>query len=249
MEVVARGELVGQLLQEGRVAVVDVEEGHRVANACVARREADVHERIEVAQATGGIGSGRVAHAAVRLLPHLVEAMARVPRVGVVRHRGAGELERPVGQVRRVGHARVDAPRWQAGGAGGQEDEVTGLEVELGRRSAHRREGRRRRIARRRVSSERVRRGQRGVRRLDGRADVEGRLRRHRELTSEREVRPGGAIGVDDGLGHEVPDGLAMLRPVRAEDVVEAPVLGDDDDDVLDRCLRVLVRFLLRRRA
>ena len=235
VEVVARGELVGQPLEKRRVTVVDVEERHRVADAVVTRREADVHEGVEVAQTAARICRRRVAHAAVRLLPHLVETMDRVACVGVVRHRRPRELKGTIGQARRLRDPRVDGAEGQAGGTGREQDQVCCLEVGLGGVGGQRRERRRRGVARRRVSAQRVGRRQDRVRRLARRANIKGGLRRHGELGTGAKVSARRTIAVDDAPGEQVGRALVGLRAIGAEDVVVGAILGDDDDDVLDR--------------
>src|SRR5258708_18869842 len=66
-----------------------------------------------------------------------------------------------------------------------------------------------------------------------------GRLRRHRVLLSELVIRTGRAIRVHDALRQQIGDGLIFsLRLVNAEQVVEAAVFAEQDDDVLDRAPR-----------
>jgi hypothetical protein len=47
-------------------------------------------------------------------------------------------------------------------------------------------------------------------------------------------VRAGRAILVDDPLGKEIVNALAVFRLVSGEQVIEGSVLADDHDDVLD---------------
>ena len=49
------------------------------------------------------------------------------------------------------------------------------------------------------------------------------------------EVRPGRSVGVDDALGEQIEHLLALvLRLIGGEHMIEAAILSDDDDDVLD---------------
>ncbi len=150
------------------------------------------------------------------LLPHLVEA------VQWVTHEGAVELALPVVGVLDVavgvGHVLGDLER--AVGQGRREPPV-GLVPVLavaGRRHV------------------------RGVRLRQGLVAA-GELRRQRVslgvggggLRGLGVVRAGGACLGDDALGQQVPDLLVARRLVGREHVVEAVVLPDDHDDVLDR--------------
>ena len=49
----------------------------------------------------------------------------------------------------------------------------------------------------------------------------------------------------DYALREQVVDGLSRLGNIGCEDVIEASVFADDDDDVLDRRLRVMIARLL----
>jgi hypothetical protein len=50
-------------------------------------------------------------------------------------------------------------------------------------------------------------------------------------------MRSRGSFGRDDPFGKKVPHSLAPARHVGGEEVVEAPVLADDDDHMFDRRL------------
>jgi hypothetical protein len=55
------------------------------------------------------------------------------------------------------------------------------------------------------------------------------------ELLALSEMRAWRAIGIDDAFGQKVEHPLVpALRLVGCEEVIEAPVLADDDDNVLD---------------
>ena len=60
-------------------------------------------------------------------------------------------------------------------------------------------------------------------------------------LQRQRVVLAGRAVLLDDALGQQVVDVLAVARLVGGEHVVERAVLTDDDDDVLDRRARAAV--------
>uniref|UniRef100_UPI00384DC0A2 hypothetical protein n=1 Tax=Bradyrhizobium japonicum TaxID=375 RepID=UPI00384DC0A2 len=67
-------------------------------------------------------------------------------------------------------------------------------------------------------------------------ADIERRLAGNRVLLRLGEVRARRSVFVDDALRQQVGDRLSLaLRLVDTEGVVEAAVLTDQDDHVLDR--------------
>ena len=71
-----------------------------------------------------GLSRRRALDAAVQLLPHLVEAMHRARRVGVVGERAAvGQLERSGRQIVHVGDARIGRLARLAGAAAQQIDD------------------------------------------------------------------------------------------------------------------------------
>ncbi len=268
VEVVAHREVVGQALEVRRVPVLHVVEaqcgraftgrlgGGRVLGAEVGRLRqavgAGAHRRLDPGEqgrvAARGAVRRRVLQAAVQLLPHLVEAMHRACRVGVVVEAGG------VRQLERTGRQRVDvldAHVGHLGGLAGAARDQVGVVVvgqsvlgRLGEREAVARD-----VGVLRAAGQR--RGQHALR--------EGRFRRaQQERVAARvggglllrlvEVRAGRAVALDDALGEQVPHRLAAMDGlVGGEDVVEAAVLADDDDDVLDR--RSGVAAVVRRRG
>ena len=120
MEIVAHGISVGEGLQNGDVTLLHVVETHGIAAAVVIdlvgdgktegvrfARLASDDERIQVVQAARGIAPRGVLDAAIRLLPHLVEPVRRITRVGIVGKIRARKRERSVGQVIEVIYARI----------------------------------------------------------------------------------------------------------------------------------------------
>src|SRR5262249_48299093 len=83
------------------------------------------------------------------------------------------------------------------------------------------------------------------IERLVGRLGADEELaevrRRHQlELVALGEVRARRAVGLDDALRQQVQRLLVPAgRHVGGEDMIEAAVLADDDDDVLDRARRL----------
>src|SRR5262249_19225496 len=71
-----------------------------------------------------------------------------------------------------------------------------------------------------------------------GREGVDEKHRRIRlvydELPRLGEIRPGSAVRQDDALRQQVGDRLVVLWPIGSKDMVESPVLADQDDQVLD---------------
>src|SRR5262249_21756234 len=104
-----------------------------------------------------------------------------------------------------------------------------------------------------------VGRGQRGVERLVAQPCADEELaeigrRRDLELMALGKILARCAIGIDDALGQQVQH---LLVPafwyVGGEQVIEAAVLADDDDDVLDRAcglerMNCVTRQILRFR-
>jgi len=209
MVVVADRVLLGQVLQDGRVAFGHVVVAH-LHGALVDRGRR--HGAVVVARGVGHPGGEVVAVGA--LLPHLVEAVQRVADEGAVELAAAGVLQVAVvvrdvlgDLVRRVG---------QVGG----EPLVRGV---LGLAVATRGYVRRVRLRQACVGA-RDRRAER-VRLGVGSSELDRLLR----------VRAEAAAGGDDPLGQQVVDVLSLAGLVGGEDVVEGVVLTDDHDDVLDR--------------
>ena len=128
MIVVADRVLVGQLLEQRGVLVLDVVERHRRAAAVVRGRTAigGDHKGVEIIEAAGRIVFRGVLNAAVGLLPHLIKTMGRIPGVGVVGEAGTGQLKGSVRQVGIVRNARIGCPASDrcAGRAGREQEKV-----------------------------------------------------------------------------------------------------------------------------
>src|SRR5262249_22636747 len=96
VEIVAGSILVGQALQYWRIAIQHVEEPERVTAGVIARKR---YERIQIVEASGWVGGSRVGDVAIRLLPHVEEAMDRVTGIRIIWQGPTCNLERGVGQV------------------------------------------------------------------------------------------------------------------------------------------------------
>ncbi len=222
-------------------------------------RHFDPGEQVAAASRRVVAAGGRVV--AVQLLPHLVEAMHRACRVGVVGKRAAiGQLKRSGRQCADVGDALVRRLRGLAGAAGQKKLVVVRIKPVF--RLLRQRQARF--AARDRAAAALVGNiGDLGTANQRRRQLVlgEGLLRRveqerivrtgvlRRQLVRLLEVGSGncvvGAVELDDALGEQVEDFfLGPFRHIGGEHVVEAAVFADDDDDVLDRrpCFVVAVR-------
>src|SRR5215510_5749112 len=82
MEIVAHSEGVSEPLEERRITLLNVVEAHGIAARIVAARDTD--KGIEVVQAASGIVGGCKGQVAIRLLPHMEEAMHHVASVAVI---------------------------------------------------------------------------------------------------------------------------------------------------------------------
>src|ERR1700747_2601278 len=92
-------------------------------------------KRVEVIEAAGWIVFGVVMDAAVRLLPHLVELMNGIARIGIIREIGTRQLERPVRQGSTLEDPWVGSSR--AAGTGctrGEQYKILSLQGRLDRR-------------------------------------------------------------------------------------------------------------------
>jgi len=112
MEVVTNGVSVRPGLECWRIALCHIEEAHgrraftgrqvgKVSRLRLAVRSGtDRHfdPREKVPQTPGGIPFGRMTDRAIRLLPHLIEAVYRARGVGIVGQVRAGELKRATRQ-------------------------------------------------------------------------------------------------------------------------------------------------------
>src|SRR5258708_36388522 len=107
MKIVAHRVLVGEALQEGDITILHVVEGHRIAPAIVIHLVGNGKaggidfagirgddEGIQVLQATGRILPRGIPASAIRLLPHLEEAVRSVSVIGVVGQIGSRQRER-----------------------------------------------------------------------------------------------------------------------------------------------------------
>ena len=156
MKVVAHRIVVSEIRKVRCVALLHVVEAHRgraffsagvveaggLGEAVGAGADRDFNPGKKVAQASAGVPFCRIWHAAIKLLPHLVETVHRAVVVSVVGVRLGGQLERPGGQGGRVRNASVDISMIQSGAAGGHVDVIVVRQtilIKLGRR--HIREG------------------------------------------------------------------------------------------------------------
>ena len=207
--VVADRVVLGQVAQDGRVTV-----GHVVVAHLQCALE-DGRRRMRAVVIAGGVGRPYVELPAMaRLLVHLVEAVQWVADEGAVELAAAGVLQVAV----EVGHVPGDLVR-RVGQVGREPlvRDVLLLPVAAGGYVG----------------------GVGPRQRLVGAGDLgaDGVLLgiRGRELGCLPPVGPRAAAARDDALGQQVPDVLALGRLVGRVDVVEAVVLADDHDDVLDR--------------
>ena len=196
-----------------------------------------------------GLAAVAFVNAAIRLLPHLVESVRRVPGVGVVGEIGTGQLKRSVRQVGVVGDACVWSGRpCGASRTGGEQKKIVRFQRRLNRRQLCIGEpGERWRCQAWLVRRAAQRRGGKGrVNRLVAIVDADeiARLARCRELLRCGEIRPGRAVRTYDTFRQQIQDRVAAFRNVSAVNVIKAAVFADDDDDVLDRCggLRLICR-------
>ena len=192
-------------------------------------------------QAAGRVAAGHVlpVDGAIHLLIHLEELMDGVGRVGVIRHGRAGHLEGAWRQRVDVGDADVGADSvGQPGAAGAEQELVLRRQARIATRN--RQDEGDRRI----LHAAEIRRRQGLVEEFTRRAgadeEVAGAVRRRGdlELMALGEIRPGRAVGLDDALRQQVEHALVpVLRHIGREQMIEAAVLADDDDNVLDRTL------------
>ncbi len=156
VEVVAHRIVVGKIFEISRVALLYVVEGHGgraffgahaveaggLGESVGAGADRDFEPGEQVAQASAGVLACSIRRAAIKLLPHLVEAVDRAIVVRIVRVCLGGELERARGQGGGVRNASVDISMVQSGAAGGQVDVIVVRQtilIKLG--SRHIREG------------------------------------------------------------------------------------------------------------
>jgi hypothetical protein len=212
MIVVADRVFVREFLEQRRVVGLHVVERHRGAAALVfgAGIGRD-HKRKEVIEAADRVGRARIGDVAIRLLPRLVKPMRRVAGVGIVGQIRTGQLKRPVRQAGVVGDTGIGPARPSlAGGAGGEQEQIIGLQRRLDcrqlglRQAGDRRRGRARLV--RCVMQRRRRQDRIGYLLCDGDPDVIARLRPGGELPGGHEIRPGRTVRLDDSLRQQVED-------------------------------------------
>ena len=198
---------------------------------------------------------------AIELLLHLVETMHRTRRIGVVGIIGVGELIRSRRQRGRalsiVADALVGRLAGLSGAAGEQVLIIGGVEAVFifldGRDVRGGRAGRSRRdaeelagVGRRRSADKRGRQrliGLLGRRQLISRRVARLRLRRL-EI-----VRAGRSVVLDDAAREKVENRLVLMdRLIGRKHVIEAAVLANDDDYMLDRRGRISVVAPCKRR-
>jgi hypothetical protein len=94
MMIVAQRVLVGEPLEQRRVAALHVVKSHRSAAAFIGLRagKGRCNKRIKIAETAARVVFSCVFDPAIRLLPHLVEPMHRVAGVGIIGKPRAGQL-------------------------------------------------------------------------------------------------------------------------------------------------------------
>ncbi len=264
MVIVVQGVFAGELGQIGRVALGDVVEAHRdiaflervrrrIAVAAGGDGLLDPGEQVGLTAAC--IVPGHLAGVAVKLLPHLVEAMHRAPAISRIkalggfardhRHQRIGAVRQVVG-VQDAGIGRIAG---DAGCTRRQQRQILRTQAVvaasgLGQRGEAARtiegslfHGRITLLRRVRGSGRLKLVGRVVVRSLLTRVERIGVVVHCRELRRPRVVRTGRAVLLDNSLGQEIVDVLAVARHVSREHMVESPVFADNDDDVLDRAV------------
>ena len=252
VEIVAHGVLVGELLEERGVPCLDVVEGHGVAAAVVVNLVAvgwvgDVGVGgddigIEVAEAARGVVARGVFDAAIGLLPHLIEPVSGVARVGIVGKFRACERERPVRKRIEVLDAGVrvglDEGLREAGScAGGQKVLIREFQGGLNQSKKSIWRAWREDSGRGCEIQSWLRENFVGRFFIVVKADVvmgaEGRD--GLELLRLLEIGTGGTVCLDDAFGQEVRDCGVFLRDVGRENVIKSAVFTDEDNDMLNR--------------
>ena len=187
--------------------------------------------------------------AAIQLLLHLIEAVNRARRIGVVGERGAvGDLERSGLQRRDVVDALIGRVVRLSGAAAGQGRTLTCRQSGFRNLSA---------LGRSQIRLRWASGGAREIAVLAGgtaderrRQDVVGKFLRRRgeqegigigceKLLRIVEIGTGNrvlvGIQLDDAFREEVIYAISTLRHVGGEHVIEAAIFSNDHDDVLDR--------------
>src|SRR4029077_9492843 len=122
VEVVGHGKVVGEELQVWSVTLKHVVKAHRggaffgggvveaggLGEAVSSSTDCVLDPGEQVAPASAGIRACGIGRIAIKLLPHLVEAVDGAVVVGIVGVSRGGQLERAGGQSGCVGHAGVD---------------------------------------------------------------------------------------------------------------------------------------------
>ena len=269
MVVVVEGVFAGELRQVRRIALGDVVKPERdiafrermrgrIAIAAGGHRHLNKGEQVGLTATR--IAVGGFCDVAIELLPHLIEAMHRAAAVGLVEARGfvlsLRQRHQRIGAVRQVGEvedAGIGRTSRHAGRAGRQQRQIVLAQAVITPGGF-----RERREASRTVESGRFDRGVAGLRcvRSSRRLQLVGRgvvgdfwcgvdrieiVDRRRELRRLGVIRAGRAVFLDDSLGQQVVDMLALARLVGREHMIESPVFAHDDDDVLDRAFGLVV--------
>ena len=209
-------------------------------------REGSGDRRLEIVEAARRVALRHLllVDGAIHLLEHLEELVDGIAREGVERHRRTCQLERTRRQGVDVGDPGIGTER------GGETGSPSGEKELIRRRKARITPGNAEdpRVWRKGTHAGDVRGRQRRIELLlqAARADEElpsvGR-RNDLELMCFGEIGTRRSIGVDDALRQQIQY-LGSPRHVGGEEVIEAPVLSDDDDDVLDRRRRVALALL-----
>jgi hypothetical protein len=242
--VVADRVVVSEELEEGRIAVLHVEECHRLASVmgrlagrrAVGRRD----RRLQIMETAGRVVLGNVlcVDGTIHLLDHLEVLMDRVAGIGVEWHVRSSHLERTRREVVNVANANIWTEREaQAGATGAEQEFIRGRQTGV----ACRQQGS---VGRQLARASQIGRGQCDVKLLlchIGTAkefSVVGR-RNDLELVRFGEIRPRRAIRIDDAFRQKVQHLLILFCwLIGGEKVIEAPILADDDNDMFDWCSR-----------
>ena len=242
MIIVADGVFVGEEFEEWRIAILHVEERHclpgvmrRIGEWCAVGRR---YRRLEIMQTTRWVIPGYVlcVDGTIHLLDHLEIPMRGVAGKGVEWHRRAGHLERPRREGVDVGNADIGTKgEVQTRASGGEEELIRGRQARIAARDAKEpREGRYW------ANASYIGRRQRGIQFFMPQiraAEEFGAIgcRNDLILMSFGEIRARRAIGIYDSFGQEVPHPLLLpFRHICGEEMIEAAILADNDDDVLD---------------
>ncbi len=162
--------------------------------------------------------------------------MDRVARIGVIWHRRSGHLERPGRQGVNIGNARIRTHRIRQTRAAGAEQELI-FRGQAGVAAGEAEDAgsgwilNTRKIGGRQHIIE-------SLLLLIGADEIFAVVRRrdNLELMCLRKISARRAVGVDNSLRQQVMDlFFLVLRNVGGEEMIEAAIFADDDDDVFDR--------------